>query len=186
MEKMNQQDNHSSRIFVPGAAGFEMKAPRLSYLVEAFDENGELVWDETIHNLVTNAGATFNLETFFRGTSYTASWYVGLVSNASFTAYNATDTMASHSGWQEFTDYSQSNRVAATFGSAAVNKAITASAASSFSVTGAGTLKGAFLTTNNTKGGTTGTLYSVSNFTQGDRPVDAGYTVNVTPQVSIT
>jgi hypothetical protein len=42
------------------------------------------------------------------------------------------------------------------------------------------TIAGAFVTTDNTKSGTTGTLFSVGNFTVGDRGVVSGDTVNVT------
>jgi hypothetical protein len=39
---------------------------------------------------------------------------------------------------------------------------------------------GAFLTTDNTKGGTAGTLFSASDFTGGDRLLQSGDTLNVT------
>ena len=47
------------------------------------------------------------------------SWFVGHISLTSFTALAAADTMASHTGWTEFTGYSQSTRVAWASGAAA-------------------------------------------------------------------
>jgi hypothetical protein len=48
------------------------------------------------------------------------------------------------------------------------------------------TIAGAFLTTDDTKGGTSGTLFSVSNFTApGDRAVVSGDTLNVTYTFSL-
>jgi len=49
-----------------------------------------------------------------------------------------------------------------------------------FTINGTTTVGGAFLTSNNTKGGTTGTLFSASDFTApGDRSVVNGDTLNV-------
>jgi hypothetical protein len=51
---------------------------------------------------------------------------------------------------------------------------------------GSAIIAGAFVTTNNTKSGTTGTLFSVGNFTVGDRPIVSGDTLNVTYTFSAT
>jgi hypothetical protein len=55
-----------------------------------------------------------------------------------------------------------------------------------FSINAGGTVAGAFLTSNNTKSGTTGTLFSGSDFTGGDRTVVNGDTLNVTYTFSLT
>jgi hypothetical protein len=55
-----------------------------------------------------------------------------------------------------------------------------------FSINGTTTVGGAFLTSNNTKGGTTGILFSASDFTApGDRAVVSGDTLNVTYTFSL-
>jgi hypothetical protein len=55
-----------------------------------------------------------------------------------------------------------------------------------FSVNGTTTVGGAFLTSDNTKGGTTGILFSASDFTSpGDRSVVSGDTLNVTYTFSL-
>lgn len=156
----------------------------MQYQVECLDADGKRKWIEDFHNLVTTVGRNFVLDTVFRGSSYSASFFFGLISSVSYTALAAGDTMASHSGWTEAgptnaPNYSQSTRPAATFANAASAGSITNSAVSAFSITATGTVKGAFLTTNSTKDGTTGTLVNEGLFTQGDRSVVNGDTINV-------
>jgi hypothetical protein len=67
------------------------------------------------------------------------------------------------------------------FGSATLaDPSVIATTATSFSINGTTTVAGAFLTTDNTKGGTAGTLFSASDFTGGDRLLQSGDTLNVT------
>ena len=47
------------------------------------------------------------------------------------------------------------------------------------------TIKGCFLVSNSTKGGTTGTLYSAGLFTGGDQPVVSGNTLTVSYTASV-
>jgi len=56
----------------------------------------------------------------------------------------------------------------------------------SFSINATATIGGAFLISNNTKGGTTGTLFSAADFqSPGDRSVVSGDTLNVTYTFSL-
>ena len=124
------------------------------------------------------------LDKYFSGTSYTAAWYLGLVNGASSPTYNAADTMLSHAGWTEFTSYSESTRPAPTWTSASAGAKATT--ATSFSINGSGTVAGAFMTTDSTKSGTSGILYSAGNFTGGSRTVASGDTLNVTYTATLT
>jgi hypothetical protein len=55
-----------------------------------------------------------------------------------------------------------------------------------YSINATQTVGGAFLISNSTKGGSTGTLYSASDFTSpGDRSVVSGDTLNVTYTLSL-
>ena len=159
-----------------------------NYTVTCTAADGTIRWQDTFKNLVVNVGKTDLLNKYFAGTSYTAAWYLGLVDGASSPTYNAADTMASHSGWTENVGYSQSTRPAAAFGSASASGGGAGSAgtgtistsATAFTINASGTIAGAFLTTSNTKSGTTGTLYSAGSFTTGNRSVLMGDTLNVT------
>ncbi len=158
------------------------------FVVECFDKDGNLKWKEENHNLVVNVGLQDMNAQYFTGSSYTAAWYIGLYGAGASNTPAASDTMSSHAGWTEVTDYSQSTRPTCTFGvpttsdpSVATNTASPAS----FSINGTTTVGGAFLTSNNTKGGTTGILFSASDFTGGDRSVVSGDTLTVTYTFSL-
>lgn len=154
------------------------------YTVECLDANGNVKWSETIKNLVVTEGKNYMLTQTFSGSGYTAAWYLGLVDGASSPTYAAGNTMASHAGWTEFTSYSNATRPAPTFNAASAGARNTTP--TSFNINGSGTVAGAFLTTDNTVGGTTGTLFSAGNFTGGSRTVANGDTLNVTYTITLT
>lgn len=156
---------------------------------ECRDKDGNLKWKDSCHNLVVNAGLVDMNTKYFTGSTYTAHWYIGLVNASGFTAYDATDTLASHTGWSETTAYNGSNRATATFGTAtdADPSVINNSASQAqFSITGTVTVKGAFLCSTQDKTTNTGVLFSVSSFqSPGDRSVVNGDTLNVTYEFSL-
>jgi hypothetical protein len=154
------------------------------YTVDCVDAEGNLKWSETIKNLVVTSGKNFMLTQTFSGSAYTAAWFLGLVSGASTPTYAAGDTMASHGGWTEFIAYSNATRPAPVFNASSAGAISTT--ATSFNINGSGTVAGAFLTTNNTVNGTTGTLFSAGNFTGGNRTVASGDTLNVTYTLTLT
>jgi hypothetical protein len=168
-----------------GAGSVEQAEAHGVYTVECFDENGELVWTRQFDNLVTTAGKNDALDKYLAGSAYTAAWYIGLISATSYTTGPAAgDTAASHGGWTESSNYSQSTRPAASFASASGGSKALASAAV-FSINASDTIKGCFLIANNTKGGTTGILYSAGLFSGGDAVVANGYTLNVSYTASL-
>ena len=153
------------------------------FTVQCFDKDGVLKWEATKNNLVVNVGLKDMNDKYFSGSAYTAAWYVGLYGAAASNNPAAGDTMSSHAGWVEVTAYSQATRPAATFGAATTaDPSVISNSASVavFTINGTTTVGGAFLTSNSTKGGTTGTLFSASDFTApGDRSVVSGDTLNV-------
>jgi hypothetical protein len=159
------------------------------FTVVCYDKDGNHKWTAKSPNLVVNVGLADMNDKYFSGSGYSATWYLGLYGAASSNNPAAGDTMASHAGWTEVTDYSQSTRPAATFGSATVADPSVIDNSGSvavFSINNTVTVGGAFLTSNNTKGGTTGILFSASDFqSPGDRNVVSGDTLNVTYQFSL-
>lgn len=159
------------------------------YRAECFDSAGNLKWaTEWAPNLVVNEGLQDMNTKYFTGSSYTAAWYLGLVTGpASGTAYAAGDTLASHAGWTEYTDYS-GNRKAVTFGTATTadpSVIDNSGSVAQFTISGAGgTVAGAFLCSAST--GTSGVLFSEADFqSPGDRAVVAGDVLNVTYTFSL-
>jgi hypothetical protein len=160
------------------------------YTLQCFDKDGQLKWEASSHNLVMNVGLQDMNTQYFKGTAYTAGWFIGLVTGpGSGTTFAAGDTMSSKS-WTENTGYSNATRPAATFGTATTaNPSVQTNSASpaSFTINATSTIAGAFLVSNSTKGGTTGVLFSASDFSApGDRSVVSGDTLNVTYTFSLT
>lgn len=154
------------------------------YTVECFDAEGNLKWSDGFDNLVTTVGKNDALDKYLAGSAYTAAWYLGLISNTSYTGVAAGDTAASHGGWTEATGYSQSTRPTAAWAAAASGSKALSSAAV-FSINADATIKGCILISNNAKGGTTGILYSAGLFTAGDKVVQNGDTLNVSYTASM-
>jgi hypothetical protein len=158
------------------------------FTIQCFGQDGNLKWEEKNHNLVVNEGLKDMNDKYFSGATYTAAWYLGLITGpGSGTTIAAADTLASHTGWTEYTDYT-GNRKAVTFGAATLAdpSVISNSAApNAFVITApGGTVAGAFLASVDT--GTSGILFSASDFqSPGDRAVVAGDTLSVTYTFSL-
>jgi hypothetical protein len=125
--------------------------------------DGKTIHEEVFNNGIVDVGMNSLLDVYFRNQTQIAAWYIGLVDNAGFSAFAPADTMGSHAGWTESTAYSDANRITWSPGAAA-SRSITNGTPGTFNINGAATLKGIFITSNNTKGGTTGTLWSTAAF----------------------
>lgn len=154
-----------------------------SWKIEARDPNGNLKWIEEWENLVVGEGLAALLDYTLLATSNAAlAWYVGLTDGTP-TPANA-DTMSSHSGWTEVTAYDEAVRQTWTGGSitGTTTKSVSNSASPAvFTIdTNSTTVGGAFLVSNSTKGGSTGTLFAIGAFTAGDKSLDDNDTITVT------
>jgi len=169
------------------------------YHVECRDAAGNLKWEESFPNLVNAVGKELMLDTLLKGSAYTVVGpYLGLISGSSPT-FAASDTMTSHAGWTEFTNYTVGGsavRGTAVFASATSTGTtpsnVTTSAATAIVYTitgGGGTVGGCFLVTgsgaSSTQSSTTGTLYSAGAFTTA-KITTAGDTVSVTYSTTAT
>lgn len=144
-----------------------------------FDTNGNLKWEDRAHNLVVNQGLQDMNNKYFNGSSYNASFYLGLITGpSSSTVFSPTDTLATHPGWTEFTTYT-GTRKPMTFGTANYNNpSVLPNASVNFLITVGGTVAGAFLCTG--VSGPAGILFSEADFqSPGDRIVIAGDVLSV-------
>lgn len=155
-----------------------LKAPPVTYDVVCVGPDGREKWRERVSNLVTTEGKTDIIGKYFKGSAYTAAHYLLLAGTG---AKAAADTLASHAAWAEVTPYA-GNRPAITWGSVTAGS-LPATGATSFSINATATVAGAGIATVNS--GTTGVLYSISDFSA-PRAVASGDTLNVTPTVSAT
>ena len=169
------------------------------YHVVCRDKDGNIKWEEEFPNLVNAVGKELMLDTLLSGSSYTTVGpFLGLISGSSPT-FLAADTMSSHSGWTEFTNYTVGGsavRGTASFTSATSsglspsNVTTKSAAAITYTITGAGgTVGGCFLVTGagavSTQSSTAGTLYSAGAFSTA-KVTTSGDTVSVTYSTTAT
>ena len=169
------------------------------YHVECRDAQGNLKWTEEFPNLVNAVGKQLMLDTLLKGSSYSVTGpFLGLIDGAGST-FAASDTMTSHSGWTEFTNYTVGGSAvrgtavfasASSTGSSPANVTTSAATAITYTITGGGgTVGGCFLVTgsgaSSTLSNTGGTLYSAGNFATA-KVTTAGDTVSVTYSTTAT
>jgi hypothetical protein len=167
----------------PAARPMSEFKPKGRFQVEHWNKDGELLGTYDVPNGITDEGMNHILETEFHGGTPITTWYIGLVDNASFSAFANADVMNSHAGWIEYTGYSNSTRVAWTPGSAA-SRSITNASTDDFNINvNSQTIKGIFITEGSAKGGTTGKLWSTAAFGS-TVPVNSGDVLKITYTVS--
>jgi hypothetical protein len=183
-----------------GAVANETLGIEGHYHVECRDKDGNLKWEESFPNLVNAIGKELMLDTLLKGSSYSVTGpFLGLIGGASPTFGTGSDTMTSHAGWTEFTNYTVGGsavRGTAVFASATSSGStpsnVTTSAATAITYTitgGGGTVSGCFLVlgsgASSTQSNTGGTLYSAGAFTTA-KITTAGDTVSVTYSTTAT
>jgi hypothetical protein len=188
LEHAKSSDTVGAQLTKAQAVGEHTKAGGV-YRIECLDASGNLKWSAESHNLVVNQGLQDMNTKYFSGSAYTATWFIGLYGAGASNTPAAGDTAASHAGWTEVVPYSNATRPAATFGTATTaDPSVISNSASpaAFSINATATVGGAFLISNSTKSGTTGILFSASDFAApGDRVVASGDTLNVTYTFSL-
>jgi hypothetical protein len=185
-ETLKTQDQFDGGLVANTGAGEQLKATG-HYVVECFDKDGQLKWQDETKNLVVNVGLQYMAGAALTATTPITTWYIGLYGAAASNTPNATDTLATHGGWTEITPYSGS-RPSATFAAATnANPSVVTNSASkaSFSINASATVGGAFLCS--VSSGTSGTLFSAADFqSPGDRAVVSGDVLTITYTFSLS
>lgn len=191
--------DHAEVIMQTSAIGSESVGIAGHYHVVCRDADGNIKWEEEFPNLVNAVGKQLMLDTLLSGSSYTTVGpFLGLISGASPT-FAAADTMTSHGGWTEFTNYTvggsavrgtASFSAATSSGTTPTNVTTKTASAITYTITGAGgTVGGCFLVTgtgaSSTQSNTSGTLYSAGAFATA-KITTSGDTVSVTYSTTAT
>lgn len=186
MEKSSVSDQVAASMIANRGGEDRVRAGGI-FTVTCVGPDGKEKWTDTFHNLVVNEGLQDMNNKYFKASGYTAAWYLGLVNGpGSGTSFSANDTIATHGGWTENTNYS-GNRKLVTFGTPTLADPSvidnSASQAAFVMNANAQTIAGAFLCS--VASGTSGILFSAGDFTGGDKIVDSGDTLNVTYTFSL-
>ena len=158
------------------------------YTADCYDAEGNLKWSDIIENLTTNVGRQNLLNSYFANTGGGAI-VMGLKGTGT-AAYG--DTQSSHGTWLEVgganaPTYSGTRKTPAFSAATSANPSVlTTSTAVVFTMTGSGTVAGAFINVggSSTIDNTTGVLFSAGDFTAGSKTVTSGDTINVTYTLS--
>ena len=198
-KELSSFGDHAEVTMRSNVVGAESVGIEGYYHVVCRDADGNIKWEEEFPNLVNAVGKELMLDTLLSGTSYTTVGpFLGLISGASPT-FAAGDTMASHGGWTEFTNYTVGGSAvrgtavfsaATSTGASPTNVTTKTASAITYTITGGGgTVGGCFLVTgsgaSSTQGNTSGTLYSAGAFATA-KITTSGDTVSVTYSTTAT
>lgn len=196
MERNNIIDSMGASV-LRGSGELEEAHITGKYIAQCFDADGNLKWEDSIDNVVTDVGANLALDTLFGGAQNTA-YFLGLISLVGYVSVPvAGHTMAAHGTWVEagdatnlprWTTPAADARAAITW-AAASGRAKALSAVAQFVISVAGTVKGCFIVTGSgavaTNKNTSGVLYSAGLFSGGDKAVGIGDTLQVSYSTSL-
>lgn len=177
-EKSTGSDRFGAAVKSPGKMDGQARVAG-HWTITVRDPQGHILREDAFDNIVVNEGLDELLTQALNGGTQTTTWYLGLTDGTPTTA--AGDTLSSHVGWTEVTAYGEANRVEWVSGSVSGQSIDNTGSVGTFTINSdSTTVGGSFLASDNTKGGTTGTLYAVGAFTGGDITLSNGSTVEVT------
>lgn len=131
--------------------------------------------------VITGEGQNLNLDNFLIGP-----WqqlYIGLIDAAGFVSLAISDSAAginTSNGWDESTSYSETGRQPLIVAPATGGTSTNAASLAAFTMVGTGTIKGAFIISDNTKGGTVGRIFNEFSFSGGNVAFTDGQVISVT------
>jgi hypothetical protein len=202
----------ASAGFALPQAGIEGADASGFYRVEYRDERGVLQWEDAIENVWCLEGSEAVLTHALKGSSYTATCFLGLIESTGYGFAGANGTGVTKgalagsitavggaspaNGWNEAPSSTVATRGTPSFGTASssgVNSDLVTSAVA-LSTLETKTIKGCFLIVRSkagtasvaTVGSTAGALLSCGLFTGGDQVVSSGGTLNVTYTARLT
>lgn len=196
MNQLNMSQAAGVEIVRAANKPVENKLPLRGKFVVEHLRDGKVIGTHEFNNGIVNQGKNLLLDVMFHGTSAIGTWYLGLISLASFSALSSSDTYDTHAGWIEFTNYTDNANASSTTTrpqwteGAASGQSTTNSSVVIFDITGSGTVKGVYLvggTNSQTKSNVTmagNYLWATATFTGGDVAVLNGDQLKVTYTVS--
>lgn len=119
--------------------------PRGVFVADVYRQNRLI---KRVHgkNAITTLGKNSILDTFFGAASpvsQVTTWYIGLINNTPTPTLLVADTLASHTGWSEFTSYTGNRKAWTDADSSGGTKGTTT--VSTFALSAAGTIYGIFI-----------------------------------------
>ena len=133
----------------------------VTYKVQCRRPDGSLRWAETVRNLVVTLGLNTVLDRAFKTVPSDVLWYLGLKGSG---VPDPADTMSSHGSWSEIVPYSESTRPQWVPGTIAAGAVDNSGSTADYTINANTNVHGVFMTTDDTKSGTAGTLFSVADF----------------------
>ena len=135
------------------------------YTPTLVEQDGKVIMQEEVHNLMPADMITYILNAALRSGAQYGTYYLSLFEN-NYTPL-ANDTMTSFiAACGENTTYTTTgtNRLTLTLPAPVAGSITTSASPNSFDFTGAATIRGAFISTGQTRGSTTGLLVSAALF----------------------
>lgn len=150
--------------------------------------DGQIISDwEYVNNTVMNTWLNAVLERTYRTEQASPVFYFIPIDLSGFSAISGADTLASHAGWAESTDYDEATRQQWSPAAASAQAITNAASVATITATSGFTCHGlALVAENSTKGNTaSGTLCS-AGVLAADKVLAAGETLDMTIQYSIS
>lgn len=153
--------------------------------VTCYNRRGKQKWTDLSKNVIVNSGKNYLLNAAFAGVTPITDWYIGLINNTPTPTLAVTNTMSSGTrNWAEITsDYDESSRPSWNVTTTSA-QTMTNSSTADFTFNGSITVYGIFITSDSSKGGESGTLWSAGAFSSA-RSVINGDVLKVTYTASM-